>query len=187
MNEPFSYCKRGVREGITPSRYVVAMDAWEVLDTPRSAGVDEAKRAWRELVALYHPDHHAEMPAGVQARAAAGLRRVNAAWAQIREAAATRRDADDRTTTTDADMDGDVIYVDGAPFDAKRRIKQAAKTANLTVKAAADNTLVVTRGSFASKNGAVLELTDHDGTTEVRLTDGPPALAESLFNALRAS
>jgi len=161
------------------------MNPWEVLDTPKSEGVEAAKRAWRELVALYHPDHHADMPSGVQARAAAGLRRVNAAWAEIRDAAVARRDADDTTTTTDADQAGDVIYVEGAPFDAKRRIKQAAKAANFTVKAAADNTLVISRGSFASKNGAVLELTDHDGTTEVRLTDGPPAFASALFELLR--
>jgi curved DNA-binding protein CbpA len=162
------------------------MNPWDVLETPKSAGVDAAKRAWRELVALYHPDHHADMPAGVQARAAAGLRRVNAAWAQIRDAEAARRDIDD-TTSAEAPQDDGVVYVDGAPFDAKRRIKQAAKVLNLTVKTAADSTLVITRGSFASKNGAVLELTDHDGRTEVRRTDGPPALTESLFDALRAS
>lgn len=162
------------------------MDPWEVLETPKSAGVNGAKRAWREFVALYHPDHHADMPPGVQERAAAGLRRVNAAWATIRDAAAAVKDADD-TAAVATDAEAGVIYVDGAPFDAKRRIKQAAKTANLTVKAAADATLVVTRGSFASKNGAVLELTDHDGRTEVRLTDGPPAVAEILFDALRAA
>jgi curved DNA-binding protein CbpA len=161
------------------------MDAWDVLETKRSEGVEAAKRAWRELVALYHPDHHTDMPSGVQARAAAGLRRVNAAWATIRDEAEARRDVDDTATAESLDEAG-VLYVDGAPFDAKRRIKQAAKAANLTVKAAADNTLVITRGSFASKNGAVLELTDHDGKTEVRLTDGPPALADALFDALRA-
>jgi curved DNA-binding protein CbpA len=161
------------------------MDPWDVLETKRSEGADAAKRAWRELVALYHPDHHTDMPAAVQARAAAGLRRVNAAWATIRDAAEARRDPDDTATAQSVDEAG-VLYVDGAPFDAKRRIKQAAKAANLTVKAAADNTLVITRGSFASKNGAVLELTDHDGKTEVRLTDGPPALAEALFEALRS-
>ena len=159
------------------------MNPWEVLDTPRSAGVDAAKRAWRELVALYHPDHHADMPPGVQARAATGLRRVNEAWAAIRDAAGAQRDLEDAEPAPD---EPGVVFVDGAPFDAKRRIKQAAKVANLTVKAAADSTLVITRGSFASKNGAVLELTDHDGTTEVRLTDGPPALADALFDALRA-
>ena len=159
------------------------MNPWDVLDTPKSAGVDAAKRAWRELVALYHPDHHADMPAGVQARAAAGLRRVNAAWAAIRAAEAAPPDVD-TPVAPEADEAG-VMFVDGAPFDAKRRIKQAAKAANLTVKAAADSTLVLTRGSFASKNGTVLELTDHDGRTEVRVTDGPPALADALFAALR--
>ncbi|HVV36478.1 MAG TPA: J domain-containing protein [Acidimicrobiales bacterium] len=159
------------------------MDPWQVLDTPRSAGVEGAKRAWRELVALYHPDHHADMPPGVQARAAAGLRRVNEAWTTIRDAAGAVRAADD-TTAPPQDEPG-VISVEGAPFDAKRRIKQAAKAANLTVKTAADATLVVTRGSFASKNGLVLELTDQDGTTEVRVADGPLSLAEPLFAALR--
>jgi curved DNA-binding protein CbpA len=161
------------------------MDPWAVLETPKSDGVDAAKRAWRELVALYHPDHHTDMPPGVQKRAAARLRRVNEAWASIRDAAGVTRDADDKATPVETEAG--VIFVDGAPFDAKRRIKQAAKAANLTVKAAADATLVITRGSFASKNGAVLELTDHDGQTEVRLTDGPPALADALFDALRAA
>jgi curved DNA-binding protein CbpA len=158
------------------------MDPWAVLDTPKTAGIDAAKRAWRELVALYHPDHHTDMPPGVQKRAAAGLRRVNAAWAEIRDAA---EPAPTAPSPTPAAEDG-VIYVEGAPFDAKRRIKQAAKAANLTVKTAADSTLVITRGSFASKNGVVLELTDHDGRTEVRVTDGPPALADALFAALSA-
>ena len=162
------------------------MDPWDVLETPKSSGVDAAKRAWRELVALYHPDHHTDMPPGVQARAAAGLRRVNAAWAAIRDAAGAARDAEDRTFATETEAEDGVIFVEGAPFDAKRRIKQAAKAANLTVKTAADSTLVLSRGSFASKNGVVLELTDHDGQTEVRVTDGPPALAEALFAALRA-
>jgi curved DNA-binding protein CbpA len=160
------------------------MNPWEVLETPKSAGVDAAKRAWRELVALYHPDHHADMPAGVQARAAAGLRRVNDAWATIREAAGAKAEADDKTASPEAD-DG-VVYVDGAPFDAKRRIKQAAKAANLTVKAGPDTSVVITRGSFGS-NGVVLDLIDHDGQTEVRVADGPPALAEALFAALRAA
>jgi curved DNA-binding protein CbpA len=180
MNERFSYCK--CRGRVTPSGYLAGMDSWEVLETPKSAGVDAAKRAWRELVALYHPDHHADMPAGVQKRAAAGLRRVNDAWATIRDAASPAPPPPAPQETEDG-----VIYVDGAPFDAKRRIKQAAKVANLTVKSAADSTLVITRGSFASKNGVVLELTDHDGKTEVRVTDGSPALAESLFDALRAA
>src|SRR5436190_11421908 len=108
------------------------MDPWEVLETPRSAGVDEAKRAWRELVALYHPDHHADMPPGVQARAAAGLRRVNDAWATIRDAAGVARDAEDAAPPADDFVEGNglripaadgdwVFYVEGAPFDAKRR------------------------------------------------------------------
>jgi curved DNA-binding protein CbpA len=163
------------------------MDPWAVLETPKTEGVDAAKRAWRELVALYHPDHHSDMPPGVQARAAAGLRRVNEAWAAIREAAGAARGVDDTTKTTADETDDGVIYVEGAPFDAKRRIKQAAKAANLTVKAAADSTLVITRGSFASKNGVVLELTDHDGTTEVRVTDGPRNVADALFDELRAA
>ena len=72
-----------------------------------------------------------------------------------------------------------MFYVDGAPFDAKRRIKQAAKTANLTVKAAADNTIVITKGSFGSKNGAVLELTDNDGETTATITDGSAGLVRA--------
>lgn len=157
-----------------------------MLETPKSEGVAAAKRAWRELVALYHPDHHTDMPPAVQARAASGLRRVNEAWAAIRDTAGVARESDEPAAQVEETDDG-VIYVEGAPFDAKRRIKQAAKTANLTVKAAADSTLVITRGSFASKNGVVLELTDHDGKTEVRVTDGPVAMAEALFDALRAA
>ncbi|MEY2468111.1 MAG: DnaJ domain [Actinomycetota bacterium] len=174
-------------------------DPWDVLETKRADGVEAAKRAWRELVALYHPDHHADMPPGVQARAAAGLRRVNDAWAAIRDEAGATRDADDKTSkaagddfvagnglrvpSTDA---GDwTFYVEGAPFDAKRRIKNAAKNANLTMKTAADNTIVLTRGSFSSKDGVVIELIDKDGETEAQITDGSPNLVRTVFDALR--
>src|SRR5205085_11342489 len=78
MNEPFTYCKMQ-ESGVTPVQWVAALaerDAWDVLEAGRSEGVEAAKRAWRELVALYHPDHHADMPPGVQARAAARMRRV---------------------------------------------------------------------------------------------------------------
>ncbi|HUR78457.1 MAG TPA: J domain-containing protein [Acidimicrobiales bacterium] len=171
-------------------------DPWDVLDTPRSAGADEAKRAWRELVALYHPDHHADMPVAVQRRAAAGLVRVNAAWAQIRGAAESKADA---TPIANAEAfvcgnglrvpaDGEsTFYVEGAPFDAKRRIKTAAKAANLTLKAAADNTIVLTKGSFSSRDGVVIDLTDNDGETTATITDGSPTLVRTLFDALRVA
>jgi hypothetical protein len=174
-----------------------AQDPWDALETPRSDGVDAAKRAWRELVALYHPDHHADMPPGVQARAAAGLRRVNAAWASIRDAAGVAHEVDDAPAPPASDFaegnglrvpagEGDwVFYVEGAPFDAKRRIKQAAKAANLTLKTAADNTVVITKGSFSSRDGVVIELTDNDGETTATITDGSPALVRSLLDALR--
>ncbi len=175
------------------------LDPWDVLETSRASGVDAAKRAWREFVALYHPDHHADMPPGVQTRAAAGLRRVNAAWTAIRDAAGAARDADDTATAPTGDFtegnglrvptDGGewTFYVEGAPFDAKHRIKAAAKAVNLTMKTAADNTVVVTRGSFASRDGVVIELADQDGETEARVTDGSPALVRMLFDALRAA
>jgi DnaJ-class molecular chaperone len=173
------------------------MDPWDVLETPRGDGVDAAKRAWRELVALYHPDHHTDMPPGVQARAAAGLRRVNAAWAVIRDEAGAAADVDDTAVAADdgfveggglrvPSSEGDwVFYVEGAPFDAKRRIKQAAKNANLTMKTAADNTVVLSRGSFGSKDGIVIDLTDNDGETTATITDGSPALVRILLDALR--
>jgi curved DNA-binding protein CbpA len=174
------------------------MDPWEVLETPKSAGIEEAKRAWRELVALYHPDHHVDMPAGVQKRAAAGLRRVNEAWAAIREAAEKQPAAKPaapkadfvegnglRLPATDA---GDwVFYVEGAPFDAKRRIKQATKAANFTMKAVADNTVVLSKGSFNSRDGVVIDLVDNDGETTATVTDGSPGLVHAMFEALRAS
>ena len=174
------------------------MDPWEVLETPRSAGVEAAKRAWRELVALYHPDHHADMPPGVQARAAAGLRRVNAAWAAVRDAAGVARDIDEGVAPAADFVEGNglripssegdwVFYVEGAPFDAKRRIKQAAKTANLTMKAAADNTVVLSKGSFSSKDGVVVDLTDGDGETTATITDGSPNLVRTVLDALRAA
>ena len=174
------------------------MDPWDVLETKKSEGVDAAKRAWRELVALYHPDHHADMPPGVQARAAAGLRRVNEAWAQIRDAVGAPKEIDEPAAPADdfvegnglriPSSDGDwVFYVDGAPFDAKRRLKQAAKTANLTLKAAADNTVVLTRGSFGSKDGVVIDLTDNDGETTATITDGSPNLVRLVLDALRAA
>lgn len=169
-----------------------------MLETPRADGVAAAKRAWRELVALYHPDHHADMPPAVQARAAAGLRRVNAAWAAIRDAEELARAVDDAASEPTSEFvighglrvpAGDTydrtFYVEGAPFDAKRRIKQAAKAANLTLKTAADNTVVLTKGSFASKDGVVIELVDRDGETEATVTDGSTALVRALFDALR--
>jgi hypothetical protein len=173
------------------------MDPWAVLETPRAEGVEAAKRAWRELVALYHPDHHADMPPGVQARAAAGLRRVNEAWRSIRDAAGAAREVDEapaapaddytsgnglRVPTTDHEW---TFFVEGAPFDAKRRIKTAAKAANLTMKTASDNTVVVTKGSFASRDGVVIDLTDNDGETTAAITDGSPALVRALLDALR--
>jgi DnaJ-class molecular chaperone len=180
----------------------VAVDPWDVLETKRAEGVDAAKRAWRELVALYHPDHHADMPPGVQARAAAGLRRVNAAWAHIREEFDAARDVDD-TPAASPTVGGEFVegnglripsddsewtfYVEGAPFDAKRRIKQAAKTANLTVKQAADNTIVLSKGSFSSRDGVVIDLTDEEGETTATITDGSPTLVRAVLDALRAA
>lgn len=176
---------------------MAAHDPWDVLETPRSEGADAAKRAWRELVALYHPDHHTDMPPGVQARAAAGLRRVNAAWASIRDAAGVAHDVDDAPPAPETNFvegnglrvptgEGDwVFYVEGAPFDAKLRIKQAAKSANLTTKNAADNTIVVSKGSFSSRDGVVIDLVDNDGETTATITDGSPALVRSLLDVLR--
>ena len=79
-----------------------------------------------------------------------------------------------------------VFYVEGAPFDAKRRIKTAAKAANLTMKTAADNTIVLSRGSFGSKDGVVIELVDNDGETTATITDGSPGSVRVLLEALRA-
>ncbi|MEY2426920.1 MAG: DnaJ domain [Actinomycetota bacterium] len=175
------------------------MDPWDVLETPQADGVDAAKRAWRELVALYHPDHHTDMPPAVQARAAAGLRRVNAAWAVIRDEAGAAPSVDDAAVAAnDAFVEGGglrvpstdgewVFYVEGAPFDAKRRIKQAAKSANLTMKTAADNTIVLSKGSFGSKDGVVIDLTDNDGETTATITDGSPNLVRALLDALRVA
>jgi len=171
------------------------------LETKRDEGVDAAKRAWRELVALFHPDHHVDMPPGVQARAAAGLRRVNDAWAKIRDEAGLAKEADDKAAAAAASddfvegnglrvpsSDGDwVFYVEGAPFDAKRRIKVAAKAANLTMKNAADNTIVLSKGSFGSKDGVVIELIDNDGETTATITDGSPNSVRVLLDALRAA
>ncbi len=177
-------------------------DPWDVLETKRDEGVDAAKRAWRELVALFHPDHHADMPPGVQARAAAGLRRVNEAWAKIRDEAGLAKEVDDKATVAPApgddfvegnglrvpSSDGDwVFYVEGAPFDAKRRIKNAAKAANLTMKNAADNTVVLSKGSFGSKDGVVIELADNDGETTATITDGSPNSVRVLLDALRSA
>lgn len=174
------------------------MDPWEVLDTKKSEGVDAAKRAWRELVALYHPDHHVDMPAGVQKRAAAGLRRVNEAWAAIKAASEAPAVAAPASAGADfvegngfrlpANEAGDwVFYVEGAPFDAKRRIKQATKAANFALKAVADNTIVLTKGSFGGRDGVVIELVDNDGETTATVTDGSPSLVHAVFEALRAS
>ncbi len=172
------------------------MDPWDVLETPKSAGVDEAKRAWRELVALYHPDHHADMPPGVQKRAAAGLRRVNEAWAAIK-AAAEKADAPTEPVAPKSNFvegnglriprndEGDwVFYVEGAPFDAKRRIKQATKAANFSMKQVADSTIVLAKG-MSAKGGVVIELIDNDGETTATVTDGSPVMVRAVFDALR--
>lgn len=179
---------------------MAAPDPWEVLETTRAEGMAAAKKAWRELVALYHPDHHAEMPPGVQERAAAGLRRVNEAWAKIRDEEGAVVDTDDKATAAPTDefisgnglrvpaVDGNwVFYVEGAPFDAKRVIKLAAKAANLTMKTAADNTIVLSRGSFGSKDGVVIDLEDNDGETTATVTDGSPNLVHAVLDALRAA
>lgn len=179
---------------------MATQDPWDVLETPEAEGIAAAKKAWRELVALYHPDHHADMPPGVQERAAAGLRRVNEAWAKIRDAAGAAPEIDDKTAAAVDDefisgngirvpaVDGDwVFYVEGAPFDAKRVIKLAAKAANLTMKTAADNTIVLSRGSFGSKDGVVIDLEDNDGETTATVTDGSPNLVHAVLDALRTA
>lgn len=80
-----------------------------------------------------------------------------------------------------------VFYVDGAPFDAKRRIKQATKAANFSMKAVSDNTVVLNRGSMGGKGGVVIELIDNDGETTATVTDGSPSLVNAVFEALRSS
>ncbi|MDP1795575.1 MAG: J domain-containing protein [Acidimicrobiales bacterium] len=174
------------------------MDPWDVLETKKSEGVDAAKRAWRELVALYHPDHHADMPAGVQKRAAAGLRRVNEAWAAIKATAEKSEEPAKPVVSESNFVEGNglripindagdwVFYVEGAPFDAKRRIKQATKAANFSMKAVADNTIVLSKG-MGGKGGVVIELIDNDGETTATVTDGSTSLVNAVFDALRSS
>lgn len=52
---------------------------WEVLGLKNGAGVDEVKRAHRELSSLLHPDKHAHSPS-----AAAAMAKVNAAYDELK-------------------------------------------------------------------------------------------------------
>ena len=59
-------------------------DPWEVLGVDPGLGVEAAKRSWRQLVVLYHPDRHQGTSEAVRARASAMLQEVNAAWDAIK-------------------------------------------------------------------------------------------------------
>ena len=161
---------------------MAAQDPWDVLETKRADGIEAAKRAWRELVALYHPDHHADMP-----RRRAGPRRGRAATSERgvgrdprgggrkpptrRHRARGRRRF--RLRQRSARSRRPTRATGRSTSRARRSTRsggsrQATKAANLTVKTAADNTVVITRGSFGSKDGVVIELLDNDGETECR-------------------
>src|SRR5262245_54449272 len=78
-------------------------DPWQVLGVDRTDGVDAAKVAWRELVSLYHPDHHQGASPAVVARASQMLRQVNGAWYTIRDGKVEeRRETEPAHTTSTA-------------------------------------------------------------------------------------
>lgn len=60
-------------------------DPWATLGVERGAPVDEVRKSYRELLALYHPDRHAGSPDHILDRAAERTRAITEAWEAIRD------------------------------------------------------------------------------------------------------
>jgi len=186
---------------------VTQRDPWSVLDVAPADGVPAAKLAWRELVALYHPDHHVDMPPGVQARAAAGLIAVNNAWYEIRDAAtgappaseeAAPSPADDRVVGDDmvignglwvpVDEFSTTFWVEGAPFDAKRIIKAATKQAGFVIRQGTDGGLLASKGSFSSGQAVAIAMAgESDDRTRAEAASPSTSMLVAFFAALRGA
>jgi hypothetical protein len=63
-------------------------EAWRVLGLEPTAGLDEARRAYRRRARTLHPDRHQGAAPEVVAEAERAMRELTAAWATIRHAAA---------------------------------------------------------------------------------------------------
>lgn len=61
-------------------------DAYKILGVPQGASLDECKRAYRHLCALFHPDKFARIDGILKQQAEESLKLVNAAWDTIESA-----------------------------------------------------------------------------------------------------
>ena len=64
---------------------------YDTLGVPRSASMEEIRRAYRQLARRLHPDRHLHSPPDEAARAERRMREVNAAWAVLSDGEAKRR------------------------------------------------------------------------------------------------
>lgn len=61
-------------------------DAYKILGVPQGAPLDECKKAYRHLCALFHPDKFARIDGILKQQAEESLKLVNAAWDTIEKA-----------------------------------------------------------------------------------------------------
>jgi len=61
------------------------VDPWKVLGIPRGTSKDEARRAFRALVAQYHPDKVAHLAPEFQELAERKTRELLQAWEQLEQ------------------------------------------------------------------------------------------------------
>ncbi|MEZ5818007.1 MAG: J domain-containing protein [Hyphomicrobiaceae bacterium] len=68
-------------------------DPYTILGVRKGAGLEEVKRAWHRLSMAYHPDRYAaaELPVEVTEYLSAMARRVNAAYAALEPALASKK------------------------------------------------------------------------------------------------
>lgn len=68
------------QESLNPKKLA---DAYKILGVPQGASLDECKRAYRHLCALFHPDKFARLEGILKQQAEENLKLVNAAWDTI--------------------------------------------------------------------------------------------------------
>jgi hypothetical protein len=81
--------------GIARGKAVVVLTYYDVLGVEPTAELETIRRAWRLKVRLLHPDRHQDSPTDVRAEATRETRRVNKAWATLRDSN-KRHEYDDR-------------------------------------------------------------------------------------------
>ncbi|MDQ4076823.1 MAG: J domain-containing protein [Chloroflexota bacterium] len=67
------------------------MNYYEILDVPRSATMEEIRRAYREMVEIHHPDRMQALREEVQERAALRMKLINEAYDVLRNPEARER------------------------------------------------------------------------------------------------